>query len=169
VFISSNYFQFLFLFSIAIKLYLACANVSQLLTLFGENTEENAKRIKYSKWKAVTIAKEVKEGVWPKTQARDDENHNDNSAEDDELFAGYPPPPSSAGNNQNHEYSDFSSTKFEPGESRIPPEPKPRGSIASAPAPTEEPELDFGKCSPNKIVCSVFNLNFQSQFKSDRQ
>ena len=41
---------------------MACANVSQLLTLFGENSEENIKRIKYSKWKAVTIAKEAKSG-----------------------------------------------------------------------------------------------------------
>lgn len=32
------------------------------MTLFGDNSEENAKRIKYCKWKAVTIAKESKAG-----------------------------------------------------------------------------------------------------------
>lgn len=46
----------------SIKIYLSAAHVSTLLTLFGDNSEENSKRIKYCKWKAVTIAKEAKAG-----------------------------------------------------------------------------------------------------------
>lgn len=48
--------------SVSIKIYLSAAHVSTLLTLFGDNSEENTKRIKYCKWKAVTIAKEAKSG-----------------------------------------------------------------------------------------------------------
>lgn len=55
-------FTFHFFTSVSIKIYLSAAHVSTLLTLFGDNSEENTKRIKYCKWKAVTIAKEAKSG-----------------------------------------------------------------------------------------------------------
>lgn len=104
---------------------MACANVSQLLTLFGDNSEENSKRIKYSKWKAVTIAKEAKAGP-PQPPAAP--TNNDNA-----FSGGYEPYPP---NNQNNEDSDYSNY-YQP--------PASGPTISAAPEPKEEPELNFGE------------------------
>lgn len=124
--------------SISIKLYLTAANVSTLLVLFGDKSEENAKRIKYCKWKAVTIAKEAKAGAGP--PAGTSGNVADTSGESGQGSGGFnepPPPPADNSNFYDDPYAP-SSTNY----SSAPVEPEPPASPKK-----EEPEVDFCKGS----------------------
>ncbi|KAM0746616.1 DUF605-domain-containing protein [Meredithblackwellia eburnea MCA 4105] len=47
------------------KKFLAAANFLELLSIFGEISQENKEKIKYSKWKATDIAKAFREGRTP--------------------------------------------------------------------------------------------------------
>ena len=111
---------------------MACANVSSLLPLFGDKSEENEKRIKYAKWKAVTISKMPKEPPPPPTT----------TTSSDELYE--PEPDNDYSEDHNESSNDEQSVK---------PIPQPRHSVPSNPStesvpePSIESQFDFSKLS----------------------
>lgn len=81
------------------KLYVTASNVYQILSVFGVDTEENAKRIKYCKWKAVSTFKEAKNEPPPPPPCDDfvlpkktDEPGPDNNVEVGKLLPDIPEP-----------------------------------------------------------------------------
>lgn len=122
---------------VTLKLYVSASNLYQILSAFGPLSEEHAKLSKYCKWKAVTIAKEAKEGK--PANARPTQPST-------------PPPPAQPPSYEQHQSDnegDNNSDNFDP---LVQPPP-----ASSAVAPLEPPsieDLDFDPAALGNVTKS---------------
>ncbi|OTF73397.1 Vta1-like protein [Euroglyphus maynei] len=96
-------------YDLAYKLYLSASNIFQMYTVFVRDDEENQKRIKFCKWRAVECFKKKKEqdeNPAPKPIDNDNDggNSDDNNEQHQESSCPYPsgtdcPYPSSSSSN----------------------------------------------------------------------
>lgn len=125
--------------SVSIKIYLSAAHVSTLLTLFGDNSEENSKRIKYCKWKAVTIAKEAKAGGGGAGASGGSGGTSGGAGGEQDDNPNAPPP--SYGNNDYNAFNDYDNNASSTGAQL---DRQPSAEVEKKSEEDDEANIDFG-------------------------